>query len=202
MSPKGPVRVYAALVVLYPRRFRTEYGDDMVQLFAQQLRDENAWRVCSRAATDLALTVPTRYLEVIMKTSTSPLLSAVLGAIAVASALFAVVSGTNAALAIAGAATAVAAGALSVTSFRRNRPVAPSATADGWWKVLVGGAGLLAAVLITANVTGEVPEGFWFPLVVTGFTAFVLMALGLILGLVHLTSRGVRPVTAPRTPAN
>jgi len=99
---RGAARVYAALLALYPRRFRREYGEDMVLLFAEQLRDENAWRVYSRAATDLALTVPTSYLEVVMKTSTSPFLSMFLGAVAVAGIMFAVVSGTNGALATRG----------------------------------------------------------------------------------------------------
>ena len=80
MNRSGPVRVYKALLLLYPRPFRQNYGEDMALLFAEQLRDENRWRVCSRAATDLALTVPTRYLEVIMKTSTSPFLSTFFGA--------------------------------------------------------------------------------------------------------------------------
>jgi hypothetical protein len=196
MSRSGTVRIYEALLVLYPRRFRREYGEDMAQLFAEQLRDENAWRVCSRAATDLALTVPTRYLEVIMKTSASLLLSTLLGAVAVAGILFALVSGTNAVLAIAGAATAVLAGGLSLVSYHRNRPLAPSTTAHGWWRLLMGGAGLLTALIVTVNLTGEVPEDFWLPTMIAGLTAIVLMAMGLILGVIQLTTRGARHASA------
>lgn len=192
MSRSGAARVYGALLALYPRRFRREYGEDMVLLFAEQLRDENAWRVYSRAATDLALTVPTSYLEVVMKTSTSPFLSMFFGAVAVAGIMFAVVSGTNGALAIAGAGTAVLAGGLSLISYRRNRPLAPPTVANGWWKLLAAGGGLLTALIVTLNVTGEVPDGFWFPMVITGMTAIVLMALGLILGMSHLSTRGTR----------
>ena len=53
---RGLVRVYHALVGLYPRLFRDDYGADMVQLLRDQCADEPAWRVCGRAVLDLALT--------------------------------------------------------------------------------------------------------------------------------------------------
>lgn len=196
MNRSGAVRVYEALLVLYPSPFRREYGEDMALLFGEQLRDEKAWRVCSRAATDLALTVPTRYLEVIMKTSTSPFLSTFFGAVAVAGVMFALVSGTNVAFATLGAATAVLAGGLSLISYRRNRPLASSTSADGWWKLLAGGVGLMTALIVTLKMTGEVPNGFWYPMIMTGLTAIVLMTMGLILGVSHLTSRGTRRASA------
>ncbi len=72
----------------------------------------------------------------------------------------------------------------------RNRPLPPSTTSNGRWKPLAAGGGLLTALIITVNVAGEVPESFWLPMVITGLTATVLMALGLILGVSHLSTRG------------
>jgi len=173
--------------VLYPRSFRREYGEDMALLFEEQLRDENPWRVCTRAATDLALTIPTNHLEAVMKASTSPFLSTLFGAVAVAGIVSAIVSGTNAILALSGVAVGVAAGGLAAASYRRNRPLAPSGQTGGWWKLLAAGGGLLTALIITLNVTGEVPDGFWFPMIITGLTAVVLMVMGLIGGASRLS---------------
>lgn len=187
MTRPATVRAYGALLVLYPRSFRREYGEDMALLFEEQLRDENPWRVCTRAATDLALTIPTNHLEAVMKASTSPFLSTLFGAVAVAGIVSAIVSGTNAILALSGVAVGVAAGGLAAASYRRNRPLAPSGQTGGWWKLLAAGGGLLTALIITLNVTGEVPDGFWFPMIITGLTAVVLMVMGLIGGASRLS---------------
>ena len=40
MRETRAVRIYAVLLVLYPRSHRDEYGSDMVQLFADRYRDE------------------------------------------------------------------------------------------------------------------------------------------------------------------
>lgn len=187
----APVRVYKALIVMYPRRFRSEYGDDMVLVFSAQLRDENVWRVCARAVTDLVITVPTRHLEVAMKSSTSPFLTFLFGSIAVAGVVFAMVVGTNLALATVGVVASLIAGAVSLVSYRRNRPIAPAGPALGWWKFVAGGAAILAALIVVTNVTGELPEGFWLPTMMAGLTALVLMAIGTILGVSRLLTRSV-----------
>jgi hypothetical protein len=64
------VRVYRRLVRLFPTRFREEYGDEMVRLFADQLRDARAsgtsravvglW---ARSAMDLLMTAPGQHLR-------------------------------------------------------------------------------------------------------------------------------------------
>ena len=192
MNAPIAVRVYAALLALYPRRFRREYRHDMTLLFTEQLRDENAWRVCSRAAIDLALTVPTRYLEVVMKTPASPFVPTLFGAIAVAGLVSAVVSGSNLALTVGGVVVAVVAGGLSVASYRRNQPIAASAAPTAWIKVFGIGAGLFAALVVAVNISGEVPDGLWLPMIVTGLSAIALMAFGLILGVGRLATRSAR----------
>ena len=185
----APVRVYKALIVMYPRGFRSEYGDDMVLVFSAQLRDESAWRVCARAVTDLVITVPTRHLEVAMKSSTSPFLTFFFGVSAVAGVVFAMVVGSNLALAAVGVVASLIAGAVSLVSYRRNRPIAPIGPVLGWWKFVGGGGAILAALIVVTNLTGELPEGFWLPTMLAGLTALVLMTIGMILGVTRLLTR-------------
>ncbi len=62
----GAPSFYRSLLRLYPREFRADYGDDLVQSFTD-LSDERghrcAWR---RVALDLVVTVPRYRLETIM----------------------------------------------------------------------------------------------------------------------------------------
>jgi hypothetical protein len=67
-SPRSVTRheaLYRAVLVLYPRRFRAEYGDPMVQLFGDRLRDvgAGAW---FRVIPDLIATVPNQRIEAVM----------------------------------------------------------------------------------------------------------------------------------------
>lgn len=193
MTRPATVRAYEALLILYPRSFRREYGEDMSLMFSMQLRDENTVRVCARAGIDLALTIPTRYLETVMKTATSPFLSVLFGAVAIAGLIVAVVSGTNVTLALSGAAATLLAGGLSLASHRRSRPLGASTQSGGWWKLLVAsGGGVFGALIVAVNVTGEVPDDLWLPMVITGLTALVLMAMGLILGVVRIATTTTR----------
>jgi hypothetical protein len=64
---------YRLAVRLYPKRFREEYGPDLVGLVTDQLREEPTWRVLGRTTVDLALTVPTRHLEAHMSRSATTL---------------------------------------------------------------------------------------------------------------------------------
>jgi len=64
------VRAYAALLRLYPRRFRDEYRREMVVLFAQQLMDARSSdgnvgvvRLWLRSLVDLIATAPGEHLE-------------------------------------------------------------------------------------------------------------------------------------------
>jgi hypothetical protein len=86
------VALYRALQRLYPRAFREEYADDMVTLLGEQLRDEPPWRVCGRGLVDLAVTVPTRHVEVHMSRNRTPAL-VILISLALGSAVFVWVEG-------------------------------------------------------------------------------------------------------------
>ena len=77
MTPARLVAAYRHTIRLYPRSFRDEFGDDLVQLFEDQLADEPAVRVVTRTVLDLALSVPHRHLESDMRmtrTTVLPLL--------------------------------------------------------------------------------------------------------------------------------
>lgn len=79
--------LYRAFVTLYPRSFRTDYGDPMVQLFADRVRDVGA-KAWLRALPDLARTVPVERIEAVMsrlgpRARVLALAFAVLGATAV-----------------------------------------------------------------------------------------------------------------------
>jgi len=172
-------RAYRVLLHLYPRRFRREYGEDMVQLLEDQLRDEGAGRVVARAALDLLLTVPTRHLEAYMKRSST---TAVVVALAALGTVLAVVGG------VIGIVAGVTAIVIAALTWRRSQPVLAT-TDTRWWKLLGGGAILLVAEIIVTTITGELPDGAWYVAMVVGLTSIVLMAAGLVLG---ITSRLAR----------
>jgi hypothetical protein len=190
--PPWALRLYAMFVRLYPRRFRQEYGPDLVQLVADQLRDEPAWRVAARCAVDLTLTVPTRHLEAHMDrtpTAAGPIL---FGTLALSAVMVAAVIGHPFIL-LACLAVAVAAGALGFLAAHRARPLTqPHSATAHWWKLLAGGATLLAALIAITTATGELPDGGWLIAMVSGLTAIVLLAAGTVLGLAHLAGRTQR----------
>lgn len=57
--------LYRALLTLYPRSFRESYGEPMVQLFGDRLRDVGA-RAWLRAVPDLIRTIPSERIEAVM----------------------------------------------------------------------------------------------------------------------------------------
>ena len=195
-TPSATLRVYRQLVRLYPKRFRDEYGPDLVGLVADQLRDEPTWRVLGRSAVDLALTVPTRHLEAHMDRAPSPLVPTLFGALAVSAAIVGVTVGHPVVL-LACLAVGVAAGWLGLVAAHRARPLTqPRPMTAHWWRVLAAGAGLLAALIATTTATGELPDGGWLIAMITGLTAVVLLGAGIVLGIAHLASRPDRGATA------
>lgn len=167
------MRVYRALLHLYPRSFRIEYGDDMVLLLRLQLRDENVVRVAARAAVDFAITIPARHLEAHMNHTATTALVITFGAVAAALAIVGGPIGLVAALALF---------ALAVVTWRRNRPVVDS-TGGRWWKLLLAGASLLATVIVVTTITGELPDNGWLIAMASLLTSLGLMAAGIVLGI-------------------
>jgi hypothetical protein len=194
-KPASTVTLYRQATRLYPRSFREAYGPDLVQLFADQLRDEAGWRVVTRSAVDLAITVPTRHLEAHMNRTPTPLVPALFAALAVSSVIVGLVVGHPIVLLIC-LAVGVSAGALGLVSAHRTRGLTQARpTTAHWWKVLAAGGGLLAALIAVTTATGELPDGGWLIAMVTGLTAIVLLSTGVVLGIAHLASRPTRRAT-------
>jgi hypothetical protein len=183
MNGTAAVRAYRALLVLYPRRFRREFGADMALLFAHQLRDEGAARACGRAALDLVLTVPATHLETTMKNRTSSFLSLVFGAVAVAALVGALVAGAGVALSATLVVAGLLAAGLALVVHRRDRPIAGSPGSGGWWKTVAAGGTVLIALIVTVNLTGEIDDPWWTVLAVTGLVSIAMITAGLVQGL-------------------
>jgi len=179
--------VYRGLLSFYPRRFRDEYGIDMALLFAEQLRDEPAGRVWARGLVDLAITIPAQHLEAHMDRPPNPTVPVVFAAISVSGVVFAIVGGSSLGMVGFGLAVAVVAGVLAVAAWRHTRAISAARPATArWWLVLVAGVGALATTIVILNVVGEVPDGWWWPMILTLLAGVVTTAAGLILGIVHL----------------
>jgi len=188
---------YGLLLRLYPRDFREEYGEDMVQLLRNQLRDENARRVWARTVLDVALTAPSIRLEAHMSRGTSA--PVVYGTATVASIVLAVVAGTTVGVSVVGLAGVLVFGALAFVAWRRARTLRSSPHADAhWWKYLAIGGVALAAVVVSANLADdEMSEGMWAVFFGGLLFSVGLIAAGLILGVTHAVHarRGRAPAT-------
>jgi hypothetical protein len=177
------VAVHRVLQRLYPRRFRDDYGDDMASLLRDQLRDEPAWRVCGGALVDLAVTVPVRHLEAHMPATRTPAIVLIASFIA-ASAAFAFVEG------LLGVIVAALGAVLAMLIWRRERPARPQRDLAGrWWKLLVGGAVLLAIVIGATTALGELSEPAWATAALALLVAVTLLGIGVVLGFVRLADR-------------
>jgi hypothetical protein len=131
-------RLYRALLVLYPRSFRHDYGDPMVQLFADRRRDvgPKAWL---DAVPDLFRTVPSQRIEAVMSRLGTggrvvALAIAVLGAAAVTVAVVAILVHQR---------------RLFAGSLGGQRAPLRHAVVQAWWAPL---AALLGLVMIVAGV--------------------------------------------------
>ena len=177
------VRCYRAAQHLYPRRFRAQFGDDMVMLLRDQLRDEPTWRVSGRTLIDLAVSVPVSRVEAHMSRARTPVLVLVATLLA-AAATFAFVEG------LLGIAVAIIGVALAALIWRRERPAHERSTMTArWWIFLLGGAGLLAIVIGAASAAGELSEPAWAFAMIGVLASVALVGAGVVLGIIRLTDR-------------
>jgi hypothetical protein len=183
--------LYGALLHLYPRAFRLEYGEDMSRLLALQLRDERALRVWCRTAVDLALTVPALRLECLMSgLRTRPTAFVLYAAAAAASLVLTAISGTSLGMGTAGLLLGVAFASLAVVAWRRARTIGGGAVALGWRRFLGAGVAGTAACVVVANlVDDELPSNVWFVWMLALLTSMVLATVGIILGLTQAVHR-------------
>ncbi len=164
----------------------------MVQLVRDQCSDEPPWRVCGRAALDLAITIPTQHMEAHMSRNPDHLVPLVYTAVAGGGVLLAVVGGSNTSMLIVGLCIAVAAGAMAAVAWRRSGPVRASVATEGWWKFLLAGPCIIISVIVAAEQGVEA----WTVGLACVFSAFVLTGAGLVLGLTRLVNRRTPSVNA------
>jgi hypothetical protein len=186
----GPaIRTYGALLRLYPRRFRDQYGADMVLLMREQRAQESASRVFARSMVDLAISIPTQHLEARMHRAPNPIVPLVYVTAAIAGLLVAILGGTNGATLVLGLGLAVVAGTVATQAWRRSRPVGEARDVTAaWWKFLVAGPCLAALVIVASGVGVQA----WYLGMVVVLAAFVSTATGLVLGLAHLFTHRLR----------
>lgn len=182
------MNMYGGVLRLYPRDFREEYGEDMEQLLRDQLRDENDARVWARTLLDLAITVPSLHLEAHMSARTSA--PVVFGALAVASLALAMIGGTAVGVSLVGVAGVLLFGSLAVISWRRTQALGAGGTAAAsWWKYVVAGGAVLASCVALVNVGDhELPGNTWAVWMGALLTSFVLLGVGVLLGIAHAVS--------------
>ena len=188
MSSDTHTSGYRRLLWLYPRSFRDEYGDDMIELFVAQRRNESAARVWVRAAVDLTIAVPTQHLEVHMHRPPTRSVQLIYSSVCAAGALVAIIAGSPTVLVV-GSVIALIAGVCAVIAGHSSRSVRVRHTSGhAWWRFLTGGGVLLGAIAITTTATGPVPDAFWLPTMIGIVVALGLLATGLILAISRLTS--------------
>lgn len=192
MTPLPSVheRSYRALTRFYPRAFRLEYGDDLVQLFRDDLSERGALRGWGRALSDLALSVPVQHVEATVTQSST---SAARGAIAlsVLSVLAVIAVGR---FVLIGVPVMVLLTTAILAYWRSQLPYREAVSEVGatWWRFVLAGVALLAAIAAAAELG---PDVDWFPwnLAVLLFLAgWALIATGGLLGAVRLGRRLLR----------
>lgn len=188
---RGFLRAYGALIALYPREFRDEYGADMVQLARDDCRDDPPWRVACRVLVDLAISIPTQHLEAHVHRSPSHLVPLIYTAVAGAGIVLALAGGSNVASLIVGLVVAAIAGTLAVVAWRRAAPIGGSVQTTHWWKFVAAGPVIIGGVIVAAGLGVDA----WFVGMFFVFLALILTGVGLLLGLVRLTTR--RPPALP-----
>lgn len=190
-ADRGFLRAYGALVALYPRQFRDEYGADMVQLARDACRNDPTWRVAGRVLIDLAVSIPTQHLEAHVHRSPSHLVPLIYTAAAGAGIVLALAGGSNVALLIGGLVFAAIAGTLAVIAWRRAVPIGETVQTTHWWKSVAAGPVIIGGVIVAAGLGVEA----WLVGMLAVFLALILSGVGLLLGLVRLTTR--RPPALP-----
>jgi hypothetical protein len=184
MSDSGGalVKIYRGALRLYPRSFRDQYSDDMVQLFRDQLADESRLRVATRTAVDLFLTVPARHVEAHMNRKITPLVI-LIGTVLLAGAAFGFVEG------LVGILIAMVGCALAVIAWRREQPIAVRRATSHWWQFLAIGIGLLTVMIVSTTISGELSEFAWAIAAVTVLTSVALIATGCVLAILRIGDR-------------
>lgn len=180
-------RAYRALLLLYPRRFRREYRDPMLQLYRDERRARGA-RAGLTIIRDLFVTVPVRHLEAFSTMTPQSKLVAAAIATTVGIAFLAAVGGSILAIVL------LLLLAWILLALLKQRGGAPSAAF--WWKLTASGAGIfvLAFVFFAGPWPDEWREAVpgelaWWGGMFVFMTAIVLVIVGLLTGVAQLIGR-------------
>jgi hypothetical protein len=183
------IRVYWALIRLYPRRFRDEYGADMALLMREQCCDEPTGRVFARVVMDAAISIPSQHMEARMRRAPNRLVPLMYMTAAAAGLLVAILGGSEPATLVLGLCLAAIAGTIGAFAWRRSAPVRETQPlATSWWKFLVAGPCLVALVIVAAGAGVNA----WYLGMVTVLAAVIAVALGVVLALAHFFGRRTR----------
>lgn len=149
MRAERHTRAYRALLRLYPRQFRATYGEPMAQLFGDSVRDTGR-RAWLRTAADLARSVPTQRIEVIVnRLSPAARVLALAFLVLSATVLGIGVGGPAVAVAVALVAVAVAIGQRRLFAdvpFGERAPLR-RAVIQTWWAPIAALLGLAMVLL-------------------------------------------------------
>lgn len=181
------VRSYRAMVGLYPRGFRREFGDDLVRHFAELVSDLGPRRAWSRTLLDLIITLPIYRLEAIMTPSSSHVALNLTIAI-LAAGLISIFAGISLVLGVVLLAAAAVVAITQRTKLARSLRPANGSRARRLTFAAISGAVLAAAIVgyMMAIGDGHISGG-------------VLVAFNLV-GMIALTSTGVFLAIGLRTP--
>ena len=179
---------YAAAVRLYPRAFRQEYGDDMVALAEEMRRELGRPRAAVRLACDLLVSLPARYLEVLVKRPAPILFPSLALGVSAVLVTMAVVVGTAAGVGL--VVIAMLAGSVAVLALPHARAVREHTVTGHWWQLLLVGFALHGLVIAGQLLAGDSDSELLWPLAVVGVLGgWMCLGTGVVLGLVHLVRR-------------
>jgi hypothetical protein len=178
-------RAYRVLLLLYPRRFRREYRDSMLQLYRDARRDRASW---PRLASDVVLSAPTQHKEAFRAMNTQGKLLTASLVITVAIIAFMAVGGALFALAL----MLLLAWVVARLVRERDAQLSPRF----WWKLTLSGVGVFAGAVLffggpwPQSWRDAIPSelGWWSGMFIFS-TAIVMIVGGLLSGAVQLASR-------------
>ena len=175
-STTRQLRLYRAALVLYPRTFRREYREPMVQLFGDCARTSGA-KVWLRAIPDLVRTIPSQRIEAVMAhLRPGARIAAIVFIVAGSTAVgigFGGDFGLVPILAIGLTVLVAAQRGLFTPVFRRERAPLRAALTQTWWAPV---AGLLGLTMLVAGVGVMFTGSNWSG---RAFGGTLLLAFGL-----------------------
>lgn len=179
--------MYRRLVRLYPPSFRHSYGEDLVALFENQMRDESPVRVWARTFRDLVISVPGQRLEAHMNGPSSRLVTLVSAVVAGTAALLGLLVGSGPALPVF-LIVALLSTALSVWTWQASQPVRADNTKwTSGSRLLLAGPALAALTIVGMLIPWpdvfDLGDGAYWLIVIAFGTSVTLATGGVLLGI-------------------